>query len=311
MSVNSLFSFSVDVDDVPRGLPLVAGITGFTDSGNAVTQFTDYILDTLDSRLVGEFDHDELLDYRARRPVIYFDQDHLTGYEPPRLGLYLVKDDIGRPFLFLTGYEPDFKWNAFADAVLELARMLDVSSTTWVHAIPMPTPHTRPLGATVSGNRADLITSHSVWRPHTQVPATAMHLVEYRMHQREDVVVGFVLLIPHYLGDTEFPPAAIKALEMISLATGLVFPTDRLREEGRTFLAKIDEQKESNEELAKLVSALEQRYDAYMADNAVRPANLDDQGPLPSADEIAAELEKFLALRRSTENTDGDSLFDS
>jgi hypothetical protein len=311
MSLDALFTFNVDVADVPRGLPLVAGLTGFTDSGNTVSQFTDYILDTLDSRVVGEFDHDQLLDYRARRPVIYFDQDHLTGYEPPRLALYLVKDEIGRSFLFLTGYEPDFRWQAFSDAVLELARMLDVASMTWVHAIPMPTPHTRPIGATVSGSRDDLISAHSVWRPHTQVPATAMQLVEFRMHQRGDDVVGFVLLVPHYLGDTEFPAAAIKALEVISLATGLIFPTDRLREESREFLAKIDEQKNSNEELSKLVLALEERYDKYMEENAVRLSHLDDSGPLPSADEIAAELEKFLAMKRSTEDSAGDSLFDS
>jgi hypothetical protein len=172
-------------------------------------------------------------------------------------------------------------------------------------------PASAPATATVSGSRDDLIAAHSVWRPHTQVPATAMHLVEFRMHQRGDDVVGFVLLVPHYLGDTEFPAAAIKALEVISLATGLIFPTDRLREESREFLAKIDEQKNSNEELSKLVMALEERYDKYMEENSVRLSHLDDSGPLPSADEIAAELEKFLAMKRSTEDSAGDSLFDS
>ena len=304
MSLGELGHFHVAAGDIPQGLPLVAGITGFTDSGATVSQFTDYILDTLDSRLVVEFDHDQLLDYRARRPIIYFDQDHLTGYEPPRLGLYLVKDDIGRPFLLLTGYEPDFKWQAFTQAVLDLTDTLAVSSVTWVHAIPMPTPHTRPLGATVSGSRADLIASHSVWRPHTQVPATVMHLVEYRLHQRGSDVVGFVLLVPHYLGDTEYPAAALKALECITLSTGLVFPTDRLREEGREFMGKLAEQAESNEDLTRLVSSLEERYDKYMAENAVRPDALDDQGPLPSADEIAAELENFLARRKSSEEGD-------
>jgi predicted ATP-grasp superfamily ATP-dependent carboligase len=291
----------MDAADVPRGLPMVAGLTGFADSGSAVTGFTDYIVDTMDSQIIAIFDADSLLDYRARRPIIYFDQDHLTGFEPPMLAFHLVKDEMTRPFILLTGYEPDFKWEAFSSEVLDFVERFDVSATTWVHAIPMPVPHTRPIGTTVSGNRPELIEQYSVWRPHTQVPANAMHLVEYRLQEIQHLISGFVLLVPHYLADAEFPQASLAALESISSATGLIFPTDRLREEGREFVAKIDEQVESNEDLNKLVSTLEQRYDSYMKDNALRSPLTDLEGELPTADEIAAELEEFLAFRRGSE----------
>lgn len=299
----SLLHFVMDAAEVPRGLPLVAGLTGFADSGSAVTGFTDYIVDTMDSQIIAIFDADSLLDYRARRPIIYFDQDHLTGFEPPMLAFHLVRDEISRPFILLTGYEPDFKWEAFSKEVLNFVERFDVARTTWVHSIPMPVPHTRPIGTTVSGNRADLIEQFSVWRPHTQVPANAMHLVEYRLQEIEHEVAGFVLLVPHYLADTEFPQASLVALESISSATGLIFPTDRLREEGREFVGKIDEQVETNEELNKLVHTLEQRYDSYMKDNALRSPLTDVEGELPTADEIAAELEEFLAYRRGTEES--------
>lgn len=299
--LEGLITFQTPPAQVPRGLKLVAGLTGFADSGSAVTQFTEYILDTMDSEIVAVFDNDALLDYRARRPTIYFDQDHLTGFEPPRLTLHLVRDELSRPFLFLTGYEPDFRWESFSRTVIELVTRFEVVSTTWVHAIPMPVPHTRPLGVTVSGNRADLIESMSVWRPHTQVPANAMHLIEFRLQEAHHDVAGFVLLIPHYLADTEFPVAALSALESIASATGILFPTDRLREEGREFLSKIDEQVDNNVELSKLVHTLEERYDSYMKDNGLRSPLIDSDGALPTADEIAAELEEFLAHRRRSE----------
>jgi hypothetical protein len=299
--LEGFITFSMAPTDVPRGLKLVAGLTGFADSGSAVTQFTEYILDTMDSEVVAVFDNDSLLDYRARRPTIYFDQDHLTGFEPPVLKLHLVRDELSRPFLFLTGYEPDFRWESFSKTVIELVNTFGIVSTTWVHAIPMPVPHTRPLGVTVSGNRAELIDSMSVWRPHTQVPANAMHLVEYRLQEAHHDVAGFVLLIPHYLADTEFPVAALSALESIAAATGILFPTDRLRGEGRDFLAKIDEQVDNNGELSKLVHTLEERYDSYMKENGLRSPLMDSEGELPSADEIAAELQEFLAHRRRSE----------
>lgn len=116
-----------------------------------MTQLSDYLLDTLDHRVIAEFDTDALLDYRARRPTMYFDQDHLSDYRPSKLNLYLAKDELQQPFLLLTGYEPDFQWERFTAAVLQLIEKYKVKSTTWVHAILMPVPHTRPIGVTVSG----------------------------------------------------------------------------------------------------------------------------------------------------------------
>ncbi|HKH07602.1 MAG TPA: PAC2 family protein [Agromyces sp.] len=297
----SLYELNPDVV-VPPGLPLVAGLTGFADAGGAVAQTTDYLLSTLDSTVVANFDADELLDYRARRPIILFQGDHLTDYRPPRLSLDLARDELGQPFLLLTGYEPDFQWERFGAAVLGLIDQLQVASTTWINSIPMPVPHTRPIGVTVSGNRSDLIEAMSIWRPTTQVPANALHLVEYRLHEEGHPTTGFVLLIPHYLSDTEYPSAAIAALEAISASTGRIFPTDVLREQGREFLARIDEQVAENGELAKLVGTLEERHDSYMEGTTLRSPLTDEDGELPSADEIAAELEKFLAFRRTRDD---------
>lgn len=299
-----LYDISAEIVDVPAGLHLVAGLTGFADAGGAVTQFSQYLLDTLDHRVLAAFDSDALLDYRARRPTIFFDQDHLTDYHPAQLNLYLMRDELDQPFLLLTGYEPDFQWERFSAAVMQLIDRYRVRGTTWVHAIPMPVPHTRPIGVTVSGNRSELIDAMSIWRPQTQVPANALHLVEYRLQELGHPTTGFVLLIPHYLADTEYPAAAVTALESVSAATGLIFPTDRLREEGREFIAKIDGQVEGNQELARLVGTLEERHDSYMLDNPLRSPLTDMDGELPSADEIAAELQDFLASRSASDDED-------
>ena len=294
----SLFELNPDVV-VPSGLPLVAGLTGFADAGGAVAQTTEYLLSTLDTTVVATFDADELLDYRARRPIIMFEGDHLTDYRPPRLSLDLARDEIGQQFLLLTGFEPDFQWERFSSAVLGLIDRFEVGSTTWINSIPMPVPHTRPIGVTVSGNRADLIEAMSVWRPTTQVPANALHLVEFRLQELDHPTTGFVLLVPHYLADSEYPSAAVAALEAVSASTGRIFPTDVLREQGREFTARIDEQVAENGELAKLVHTLEERHDSYMEGTTLRSPLTDEDGEVPSADEIAAELEKFLAYRRN------------
>jgi hypothetical protein len=293
-----LYDRAASAPPVPSGLPLVIALTGFTDAGGAVGQIVEYLREDLDPSPVVVFSNDVLLDYRARRPIISFDADHLSDYQPPRLELALAHDALGQPFVVLSGYEPDFAWDAFAEAVLELSAALQVASVTWVHAIPMPVPHTRPISTTVSGTRADLAEAHSVWRPHTQVPSTVGHLLEYRFSQTGARVAGFVLLVPHYLGDTEYPAAALAGLDSLTVATGLVFAGERLREENREYLEKVGEQVAGSDELTRMVQGLEERYDAYMA-GSTHATPIIHTGDLPSADELADELERFLATRPS------------
>ena len=288
---------------VPRGLPLVLLLTGFTDAGNAVSGLVEHLRETTSPEPIAIFDNDVLLDYRARRPVISFDQDHLTEFRPSRLELSLATDALGQKFLLLAGYEPDFAWNEFVRTVIDLADEFEVSGLNWVHSIAMPVPHTRPIGTTVSGNRRELTVAHSVWRPRTQVPATAGHLLEFRFAERGARVVGFVLLVPHYLAETENPDAVIAAAELLMAATGLVLMLDEVRESREAYIARVDEQVIGNDELQQMVHGLERRYDAYMAGRDPEDGSYDEGGfserDLPSADELAAELERYLASRPS------------
>jgi len=293
-----LFVRAASAPPVPRALPMVIALTGFSDAGSAISRVVDYFRDDLEPTPLAVFANDVLLDYRARRPLISFDQDHLTDYRPPRLEISLAHDSLGQPFILLAGYEPDFAWDGFVAAVGEFVEALGVSTVTWVHSIPMPVPHTRPIGTTVSGTRPELTEAHSVWQPHTQVPSTAGHLLEYRLAEAGVAVAGFVLLVPHYLGDTEYPAAALAALDSLTVATGLVFAGDELRDENRDYLTKVEEQVSSSEELSRMVQGLEERYDAYMAGSTLATPII-HTGDLPSADELAAELERFLASRPS------------
>lgn len=283
------------------GLPMVALLTGFSDSGSTIQQLSEHFFANLTNEVVIRFDNDALLDYRSRRPILYFEKDHIDSYEPANLAIYLMRDEADQPFLLLEGYEPDMRWEGFARAVVEIAQKYEISSFTWVHAIPFPIPHTRATGITVSGNRKDMIERFSEWKPQTQVPGNIVHLLEYRLTEVGFDVAGFVLLVPHYLADNEVPKAALSGLELITAATGLVFPSDELRERSSKFEAKVNSQVQENAELAKLIQTLEQGYANGETAPARAPLGRPSAQP-PSADQIADELEKYLAtLRRNAD----------
>ncbi|GAA2187884.1 PAC2 family protein [Leucobacter alluvii] len=283
---------------VPRGLPLVVAMQGLTDAGGAIAQLEEYLWEQCGPEELVRFNADLLLDYRARRPIITFDEDHFVDYAPEELTLSLLHDELGAPFLLLSGYEPDFRWEQFIDTVLLLVHEFEVSITVWSHAIPMPVPHTRPISTTVSGSRDDLIEARSVWKPTTKLSASASHVLEYRLQSLGEEVAGFALLIPHYLANTEYPDALFAALDGIMAATGLILPTDDVRRLARQFNAQVDTQIAENDESTEMVRTLEQRYDAYMEDQSPRSPLVSEDGSIPTADQLASELERYLAEHR-------------
>ena len=294
---SELYELHIDDFDVPAGLHLIAGLSGFTDAGSTIEQFASHIFENLEHRVVALFDNDELLDYRSRRPVMYFEKDHISSYEPSVLALYLVTDEVGQKFLFLHGYEPDFKWESFTQSIFDLVDIFDIEDFSWVHSIPFPIPHSRSVGVTISGNRKELIERVSEWKPQTQVPGNVLHLLEFRFAEEEFPTAGFVMLVPHYLSDLSYPQAAVKAFEQIASSTSLVFPTDALREAGDKFLEDLERRVSDNPELAKLVASLENGF-AAEGENARGPRMRSPKTEVPSADEIASELEDYLSLRR-------------
>ena len=289
---------------VPRGLPLIVALAGLSDAGGAISQLESYLWERYAPEEILRFNADLLLDYRARRPVITFDQDHLTDYSPEELMLSLAHDSVGRPFLLLSGYEPDFRWEQFIDTVLMLIHEFEVTSTVWSHAIPMPVPHTRPIRSTVSGTREDLVADRSVWKPRTKLAASAAHVLEYRLHSLGEEVVGIALLVPHYLANTEFPSVLLAELELIMAATGLLFAVDELRESSQTFITQVDAQIAENDESDEMVRNLESRYDEFVSEQDVQSPLMSEDGTIPTADQLASEFERFLAERRDGEADD-------
>lgn len=273
---------------------LIVGLGGFIDAGNAGRLAREHLLGTLAGTVIATFDVDQVYDYRARRPPMLFVEDHWESYTDPSLAVHLLTDAAGTPFLLLDGPEPDVQWERFVAAVRLLIADLDVSLTVGFNAIPMGVPHTRPVGVTAHANRSELIADYQSWIGTVQVPASATHLLEFRLGQAGQDVVGLAAHVPHYLTQVDYPAAAQVIIDNIARVSGLSLPTDALGTAAAEVRADIDAQVADSAEVAAVVLALEGQYDAFVGAEG-RTLLAGNGGPLPTADEIAAELEKFLA----------------
>jgi len=293
LNPHDLFEFTGDVPDLGRPV-LVQALTGFVDAGSATYLAREHLLTALDARLIATFDVDQLVDYRSRRPPMIFLEDHWESYDEPSIGLYLLSDDAGTPFLLFAGPEPDLQWERFIAAVRILVERLGVRLTVGLNAIPMAVPHTRPTGITAHATRPELITGYEPWLRRVQVPGSAGNLLEYRLGRNGHDAAGFAVHVPHYLAQTAYPAAAHELLVAVSKATGLMLPTADLRSAADLLRADIDKQVAESDEVGALVRGLEEQYDAFVR-GRVGTGLLAEAGPLPSAEELGAELERFLA----------------
>jgi len=283
-------------DDLPAldSPVLIQALTGFVDAGSAIQLSREHMLEQLDGEVIATFDIDQLLDYRSRRPSMIFVEDHWESYEEPSLSLHLLRDSAGTPFLLLAGPEPDLQWERFIGAVTGLIDRLGVRMTVGLNAIPMAVPHTRPVSLTAHATDPRLLADHESWLQRVQVPASVGNLLEFRLGKSGHDAMGYAAHVPHYLAQTAYPAAAELLLDTIAASSGLVIPTAALREAAGLVREEVDKQVADDEQASRLVVSLEQQYDAFLRG---RQGNLlaGTSGPLPTAEELGAELERFLA----------------
>lgn len=278
----------------PEPRVLLHAVRGFIDAGQAGAILTRHLLDQATPTRVATFDVDRLLDYRSRRPEMTFSVNAWTEYEEPQLVLDMVRDAAGQPFLILHGLEPDVLWEAYIRAVREVVERLGVTLVVAAHGIPMAAPHTREIRATVHGTRPDLVPSSPSFFSTVAVPASVTNLLEYRFGTLNLAALTVAVHVPHYLTGSAYPQASQEAMRLLAVPTGLDLAPEGLAEAARAADEEIERQVADSDEVQALVEALERQYDAFLES---REGVIPFGGRIPTADELGAEFEKFLADR--------------
>lgn len=282
-----LLTIDTDLSDALRDPVLAVALDGWTDAGQGGSLAADALREQLPARRVGGFDPDALFDYRDRRPVLGIDRGMLDDPEWPSLDVWLLQPDSGPDLVFVAGGEPDFAWRAIARDVVELADMVGARRHLGLGSVPGPVPHTRPVRIIATSSDEALL--ERVGRPHEQVvvPASLQVILEAALRDAGLTTLGLWARIPHYVAG-EYPAGAQMLVQRAAEHLGLpldaaVFDTDVL--EHRT---RLDFAASSSPEVTSHIDSLEEAYDADVADSGGL------SGPLPTGDQIAAELERFL-----------------
>jgi hypothetical protein len=266
------------LDTGPLAAPvLIAAFDGWIDAAGASSAAADHLADG--GQAVATFDGDALYDYRARRPVLDIVDGTLTQVSWPELSLR--RSHLGqRDVLVLSGPEPDYRWRELADALTEAAIQLGVVEWVSMGAIPAAVPHTRPVPILATASRPGLLPDGVQQGPQglLRVPSAALSVLELTVTGAGVPAIGLYAQVPHYVGGP-YPAATVALLEHLERHLGVPVPLGSLPDAAAAQRATLDGAVAQDEEARSYLARLE---------------SLLGTERIPSGEEIASEIERFL-----------------
>jgi hypothetical protein len=276
-------------EEPPPSPVLVVALDGWVDAGLAAATAMTSLLEATETRPYAIFDSEELLDQRARRPQLRIVDGINDELDWPQVTLGVGTDRLGSGIALLSGPEPDMRWRSFSRAVAELATNLEARLMVGFGGFPAGAPHTRPIKLAATASDSQLAQQIGFVSGTIEVPAGVQAAIERACSDAGIPSIGLWARVPHYVAAMPFPAASLALLDGLASLSGLVIDSDVLVEASEAARQKVDELIAQSSEHQAMVRQLELQIDALEG----TPVDLGDR-IVPSGDEIAAELERYL-----------------
>ncbi len=284
MALYELFAQPARMDRV-----LILGLEGWIDAGAGGAQAMAAVLADTTTEVIGAFDGDALIDARARRPMVQLTDGVHDAITWPTIEVRAGTDRFGTGLVLLTGPEPDLRWHAFTEDVLQLAANLSVTMTVGFGAFPAPVPHTRPVRLAATATSRELADGIGFVPGTIDVPGGIHAAIEQAMGAEGHPATGLWARVPHYIANLPYPAASVAILDGLRLVAGVDIDASELQAASAVTNSRIDSLISNSDQHSSMLQALEQQWDADLG-RISGPMPTD----LPSGDELADELERFL-----------------
>ena len=255
---------------------LVMALTGWVDAAAAGTRAAEAL--AAGGTTVADFDTDALLDYRANRPVLTFRNGRMDEAKWPALTITHVARE-GLDLLVMTGAEPDFKWKELSADLVGLAGTFRVSRLVTLGAIPAQVPHTLPPPVLTTTSDPELLLEDD--RPISgdlKVPGAAVSILTEALVAGGIPALGYWVQVPHYVR-SPYHRGVLALLEKATGRLGISLDLEEIRLAADAQQTELDEAVRGRPEAEAYLQRLEAAGEG---------------GDVPTADEIGAEVERFL-----------------
>ena len=268
---------------------LIAAFTGWNDAAEAASLAVSTLGENWEAKRFGSFDGEDFFDYQATRPQIKLIEGVTRTIEWPQNDLLATDTSLealgNRGAILLSGPEPNFRWRKFSQAVVDLAREFNVRLVVTIGALLADVPHSRPVSVSANAQDPSLVESLGLSASRYEGPTGITGVLHRYCAQEGLPAVSFWASVPHYLPSVPSAPAALALLQSLSKLLGIDFDAARLERASEDYQRQVSAAVAQDSDLTSYVHMLEERYDAQ-TEGGTRD--------LPSGDELAHELERFL-----------------
>lgn len=268
----------------------ICAFRGWNDGGEAASLAASYLCEGWGATTFAHLDPEEFYDFQVARPRVRLEDGVSRVIDWPR-GEFSAASAGGRDVVLFTAFEPNTRWRLFAETVIGTAQELRSELLVTLGAFLTDVPHSRPVP--VVGSAQDERTARQLGLARSQYEGpTGIVGVLHDMSNRTGLLsVSLWAAVPHYLPSGENPKAALALVRRASGLFDVPIDTSTLERAAARWEHGIATLVNEREELREYVDRLESA-----ADESAAEADAVESGEhaVPSADAIAAEVERFL-----------------
>ncbi len=274
---------------------MVLALRGLFDIAEVATDAIDELLTGKVAPIVASIDADPFYDFTQERPQVEIDHIENQNIIWPENDFRLVRFPGGaHDLVVLAGVEPHLRLASFADAIIEVAAAMQCEVVVTVGAGAEPVPHSRLPSVVGSSTNDGLVRALNLSRPSYQGVTGLVGVLQERLDRAGIPAVSLRVGVPHYLGNAKHPQSSSALLRRLEQVLGVPTGHERLGEEAMRWRTLHDEAVAEDDQASSYVAMLEREYDRRA------------EAALPSADDLAAEFERFLRDQRPDDQTDQD-----
>jgi proteasome assembly chaperone (PAC2) family protein len=280
----------------PEGLrapALVCAFKGWNDAADAASSAIQFVGTSLGAQRFATIDPEEFYDFQATRPRTKLSDGQTREIVWPAVELYEARVPLAdRDLILMSGTEPSFRWRTFCEIVVQLAEQLGTELFVTLGALLADVPHTRPVSVTgLSSDRA-LVSRLGLAPSSYEGPTGIVGILHAACQNAGLPSASLWAAVPHYIAATPNPKAALALVRKLEGLVGIAVDGSELESASADYERQVDVAVRSDPDVQAFVERLEQ---------AAGEEDEEDPFSLPSGDQLARDLQRFLRQR----GTDG------
>jgi hypothetical protein len=267
---------------------LLLAFAGWNDAAESATNAARFLRTAWDGQRIATLDPEEFYHFGLQRPLVRLIPDSLEREIVwPEMEFALCSRP-SRDVLVGVGIEPHLRWKGYCRAVLDFARELEVSLVITLGALLAEVPHTRPVRLTGFATDPELAALLGVRPTKYEGPTGIVGVLSSTARTTGFATASLWANVPHYISAIENPRATLALVQRVNRLLDGPLDYRELEEAATQFDGQLAEVLAQNRKVASYVRRLEAK-DQELDEAEPRPP-----GDLPSAQDLVAEIERFL-----------------